>query len=77
VPSYSAWDASLSHQLRFAGTGTLTRLLSGLRVTVGVNNLTDRMPPLAPQSFGSDAGVDLSTYNPIGRLWYVSTGLKF
>lgn len=41
--------------------------------------LDSRYDPLAlaPQSFGSDAGVDLSTYNPIGRLWYVSTGLKF
>jgi hypothetical protein len=35
------------------------------------------MPPLAPQAFGGDVGADLATYNPIGRLWYLSAGLKF
>jgi hypothetical protein len=35
------------------------------------------MPPSAPQAFGGDVGADLATYNPVGRLWYVSAGLKF
>ena len=50
---------------------------AGLKLTLGINNLADKMPPAAPQAFGGDAGVDLSTYNPVGRLWYVSTSFKF
>lgn len=74
VPSYSVWDASVSHVFRNL---TLGSRRFALKVTFGVNNLADKMPPPAPQAFGGDAGVDLSTYNPIGRLWYTSVGLKF
>ena len=77
VPSYSSWDASVSRTFRSLGSGWLGRHLNALRVTAGVSNLADRMPPPSPQSFGSDAGVDLSAYNPIGRLWFVSAGVKF
>jgi hypothetical protein len=35
------------------------------------------MPPSAPQAFGGDVGADLATYNPVGRLWYLSTSLRF
>jgi iron complex outermembrane receptor protein len=61
VPAYTSWDTSVS----------------SLKLTLGVNNLTDRMPPSAPQAFGGDVGADLATYNPIGRLWYLSTSVKF
>ncbi|MBL9199053.1 MAG: TonB-dependent receptor [Opitutaceae bacterium] len=77
IPSYAAWDASVSRTFRGFGNSSRARTLSALRVSLGVNNLSNRMPPLATQSFGSDAGVDLTTYSPIGRLWYLSAGVKF
>ncbi|MFM8533575.1 MAG: TonB-dependent receptor domain-containing protein [Acidimicrobiia bacterium] len=77
VPSYSSWDTSVSYSFRDLGNSRAARLLSGLRLTLGVNNVGDKMPPAAPQAFGSDVGVDLATYNPVGRLWYLSASLKF
>ncbi len=77
VPAYTAWDASVSRVFRNLGLPGGRTLVSNLKLTLGVNNLADRMPPSAPQAFGGDVGADLATYNPVGRLWYVSTGLKF
>jgi len=77
VPSYSSWDSSVSYMFRNFGSHPWAKMISGLKVTVGVNNLTDKMPPSARQAFGSDVGVDMATYSPIGRLWYMSAGLKF
>ncbi len=47
-----------------------------VKVAVGVNNLTDRMPPLAPRTF-TDNNADVSTYSPIGRLYYATLGVSF
>ncbi len=77
VPSYTSWDTSVSYAFKNISLPGGKKLFSGLKLTVGVNNLADQMPPSAPQAFGGDVGVDLATYNPIGRLWYVSAGLKF
>jgi iron complex outermembrane receptor protein len=77
VPSYMSWDTSVSHTFKNLSLPPGKKVLSSLKLTVGVNNLADKMPPPAPQAYGSDAGVDMATYNPIGRLWYVSAGLKF
>lgn len=77
VPSYTTWDTSVARSFRnlvFPGVGVIP---AGLKLTLGVNNLTDRMPPSAPQAFGGDVGADLATYNPVGRLWYLSTSLRF
>ena len=77
VPSYSSWDASVSRAFGLPALPGGRKLNSPLKVTIGVNNLADRMPPSAPQAFGGDVGADLATYNPVGRLWYLSTSLKF
>ncbi|MBL9201817.1 MAG: TonB-dependent receptor [Opitutaceae bacterium] len=77
VPSYMSWDTSVSYAFKNVSLPIVKRTLSGLKLTVGVNNLADKMPPAAPQAFGGDVGADLATYNPIGRLWYVSAALKF
>ena len=77
---------SIWFNFSFHGTGLEHDLIKSMRVhlfpntlkvTIGVNNLADRMPPSAPQAFGGDVGADLATYNPVGRLWYLSTSLKF
>jgi iron complex outermembrane receptor protein len=77
VPSYTSWDTSVSYTFRNLGLPGGKKFISNLKLTLGVNNLTDEMPPSAPQAFGGDVGADLATYNPVGRLWYVSAGLKF
>ena len=77
VPSYLSWDTSVSYTFKNISLLGGKKMISNLKLTAGVNNLADRMPPSAPQAFGSDVGADLSTYNPIGRLWYVSAGMKF
>ena len=46
------------------------------RIAVGVNNMFDRRPPAAPRAF-PDNGADVSTYSPIGRLWYVQLMGRF
>ncbi|HEV2139572.1 MAG TPA: TonB-dependent receptor plug domain-containing protein [Candidatus Dormibacteraeota bacterium] len=59
VSRYSAWD------LRAAYTW------QKVKAAVGVNNVTNRMPPLAPRTF-TDNNADVATYSPIGRLVYAT-----
>lgn len=47
--------------------------LKGSSVRLGVNNLTDRDPPLANQLFGFYT----SLYNPRGRFWYLEVSKAF
>jgi iron complex outermembrane receptor protein len=62
VSRYFSWDARLAYDWHGGP-------LKDLQLAVGVNNLTDRMPPLAPRTF-TDNNADVSTYSPIGRLFY-------
>jgi iron complex outermembrane recepter protein len=68
VSSYTTWDLSAGY--------TLKGIMKGMRVMVGVNNVADRMPPLAPQAF-TDNNADVATYSPLGRLWYATVSVKF
>ncbi|MFM8619568.1 MAG: TonB-dependent receptor domain-containing protein [Opitutaceae bacterium] len=77
VPSYHSWDTSVSRSFRHLALPGGRGIRADLKVTLGVNNLADRMPPAAPQAFGGDVGADLATYNPIGRLWHLSASVRF
>ena len=74
VSRYVTWDVRLGYTEEKA-SGSVP-LIKGWRAAVGVNNLTNRMPPLAPQAF-TDNNADVSTYSPIGRLFYTSLAVKF
>ncbi|MBM3851808.1 MAG: TonB-dependent receptor [Verrucomicrobia bacterium] len=77
VSSSSLWDASVQYSFASSASDTGWRKwLGGARITLGVNNFTDRMPSISPQSY-NESQADVSTYNPIGRLWYVSAKYKF
>jgi len=79
VASFAAWDFSLGYTFDRDPNRTARRprkSFRDLQLTVGVNNLTNRLPPLAPQAF-SDSNVDLSTYSVVGRLWFVSCDVHF
>jgi iron complex outermembrane receptor protein len=72
VGSYSTFDARVAYKFGAMGIPRLQEA----RLAVGVNNIGDRGPPRAPKAF-PDNGADVSTYNPIGRLWYVQLMTKF
>ena len=72
VASYSAWDVRVA----YTGTSVFGRIGKTWTAALGVNNFTDRMPPLSPQAF-TDNNADVATYSPIGRLIYASAEIKF
>lgn len=79
VASYTSWDAQVGYSFSDA-QAPHWRSLRGWEVQVGVNNAFNRMPPFAPLSnaaSGNNNNVDVATYSPIGRLWYVAATLKF
>lgn len=70
VSRYVAWDLQLSYKAESWS------YVKRLRVSAGVNNLFNRMPPQSPQAF-TDANVDTGTFSPIGRLVYVTASVRF
>lgn len=77
VAAYSTWDLAVSHTFAKSATDTgFRRWLGGLQLGVGINNLADKGPILTPQSF-NESNADVSTYSPIGRLFYISAKYRF
>lgn len=62
VSRYFSWDAHTAYDWSFPPD-------KHLKFALGINNITSRMPPLAPRTF-TDSNADISTYSPIGRLVY-------
>jgi iron complex outermembrane receptor protein len=80
VSAYQSWDAQISYDFGHHAAHDLWSMLKGMKVSVGINNLANRMPPLAPKSNpagSNNNNVDVSTYSPIGRLFFVSADVKF
>jgi iron complex outermembrane receptor protein len=71
VPSYMTWDLRAAYHL----SGVSPAIKDGV-IAVGVNNVGDKMPPAAPKAF-PDNRADVSTYSPIGRLWYLQLSGRF
>ncbi len=69
VNRYVAWDLRAAYAYHGAG-------LKKVNFAVGVNNATNRMPPLAPRTF-TDNNADVSTYSPIGRFYYGTVTVDF
>lgn len=67
IPSYVTWDASLTR--RFSRRDPV----KGVSVTVGVNNLFDRDPPLYPVRQGYDA----RQFSPQGRFGYLHVSWEY
>ena len=77
VAAYSTWDLAVSHTFAKSATDTgFRRWIGGLQLGAGINNLADKGPILTPQSF-NESNADVSTYSPIGRLFYVSAKYRF
>ncbi len=75
VASYSTWDAQVGYTFRGSNRGMLG-WFNGLRVTAGVNNIANKFGPISP-AFNGESNVDIATYSPIGRLFFVSANIKF
>ena len=74
VGSFTSYDLGLTYN--FASLH-MNKYLDGLKVTVGVNNVFNRYPPLAPNAF-PDTNADTGNYNgAIGRMFYVNAKYSF
>jgi len=71
VGSFQTWDLSASYAF-----GSEVKLLSGAKLTFGVNNVFNKFGPL-DQATWSDSNVDTGTYGAIGRFVYVDLKYKF
>jgi iron complex outermembrane receptor protein len=69
VSDYSTWDLRAAYDWHGGK-------VKDLKFALGVNNLTNRMPPLDPR-VNVDNNVDVSTYSPIGRLVYGTVSIGF
>lgn len=76
VDAYHSVDAVVNYTVPEKRMQSMLGWLKGMRLSVGVNNAFDEQPPLAPQAW-NDNNADISTYNPIGRLWYFSASVKY
>ncbi len=63
VSRYSAWDLRAAYDWH------------KVKAAIGVNNLTNRMPPTAPRTF-TDNNADVATYSPIGRFVYATVSVS-
>jgi iron complex outermembrane receptor protein len=73
VPSWTTFDAGLSYTTP-DGPGAL----SGIRVAVNVQNLTDKDPPIVLSGAGNNAtAVDLDVHNIWGRVWSFEVTKRF
>jgi iron complex outermembrane receptor protein len=69
VSSYTTWDLRAAYDWH-------SEQIKHVRVAIGVNNLRDRMPPLAPRAY-LDNNADVATFSPIGRLVYGTLAVEF
>lgn len=71
VASYDSFDVSGRYTF-----GSDWKMLNGLSVRLGVNNVFNKMPPAAGGTF-TDSNADIATYNPVGRLYFVEAKYTF
>lgn len=80
IDRYFSWDFQETYTFSKADAGRLWSFLHGVKVSVGVNNVFNRMPPyagLSQNSANNNSNADVAQYSPIGRLFYVTGTLKF
>jgi len=74
VPSFTAVDLSLSYDFSHLH---VSKWLDGLKVTVGVNNVANRLPSLDSNAF-PNTNADVGTYDgAVGRMFYINGKYSF
>ena len=77
ISSYTAWDLDVAWIIHSEKQSNDQSVRHELSLHAGINNLADKLPPTALQSFGTpNPSADAATYNPIGRLYYLSVAVK-
>lgn len=76
APVSSFTSVDLYGSYRFNQAGNRMRWLKGLTIGAGINNVGNRMPPLAPAAW-TDSSADTGTYGELGRVVYVDVSYKF
>ncbi len=83
VNSYSSWDLRAGWNSNKDGKGV------GIKLSAGINNLFDQLPPVSSNinpAAGANSGAtawraennaDISTYGAIGRLFYITAAVSF
>jgi iron complex outermembrane recepter protein len=71
VASYITFDLRVAYDWHFQESNDRRVLTTAL----GVNNIADRMPPLAPRAF-LDNNADVATFSPLGRLIYLTVAVS-
>jgi iron complex outermembrane recepter protein len=71
IPSYSTFDVSLGYELKFE-----RKSLPRVKIVVGVNNIANKMPPKSA-TFDTLSNADITEFNPIGRMYFMSASVKF
>lgn len=72
VRAYTTWDVRGAYK---GGTIPMLKAKSWMAV-VGMNNVFNKMPPLAPQAF-TDNNADVATFSPLGRFVYANLQMTF
>lgn len=73
APAFGNIPAQLTHDVWAAYK---LPMKNPLTLTLGVQNLFDKAPPLSWVN-GGDLNFDMSTYNPLGRFIYVKAAIEF
>jgi len=80
VSYYTSWDLHTSYTIGRNAANNLWSYLNGVKMSIGVDNVFNRMPPSAPLSqpgAKNNNNVDVATYSPIGRLFFIAGTVKF
>ena len=71
VARYNTWDLQLGRSF----SNSSNRWLKGLSFNVGINNLSNQMPPLIPSE--GNQSHDIVSYDAVGRFIYFQAKYKF
>ena len=74
VASFVSWDLGITYDFKALHAN---KWLDGLKVTIGANNVFNRLPPLAVNAF-PNTNADVGTYDgAIGRMFYIDAKYSF
>jgi iron complex outermembrane receptor protein len=77
IPSYITVDLAVNYDLShaFADVPTVHKALKGTSVTIGVNDMFDKLPPFVPSSL--EDNTDEINYSILGRYVFMQISKKF
>ena len=71
VGAYNSIDLNFAYRF-----DSKIKILDGVTVRFGANNIFDKQPPSAKGTF-TQSNADIATYSPVGRLWFIEAKYNF